>query len=511
MSKKKIWKWLAAMGTFAVLTNCQAVLKPYADDRFADQAEYLVHGPAECRRLLMEVGSSIRGRGRHEFYVTGEDYEPETLVLAQMFPGIVNISNTKLSESQESGHVRITCRIGFERAEERASCDHVWEREVLEEAACLQNGRERVFCSLCGDQEEVALAALGHVDDGGDSVCDRCGARYFAQQAGDRITVLYDSGEETRAMEFICVKESFGGGMLYAYEGADLTELLSSAGGPEEGTAEERIRWWLDTDFYNGISVGSACIGVELLDIRGDPVPEGKWQDGEGVRPGLVLKPPVVEEEPEKKSWSVGDIQIRTLGGIRCRFRCVDDDYGDNNSNYQKSALFLCETVIRSDVDSPDSQRETLPFGKINNYKTSSVRAWLSEKAEEENEDLLSVYTGVDSAFEGKTRDGAYGQLTGSGLVCHRLSYQHMTDRLFLLSLEEAIRYREELWDTKGAGSPYNRGYWLRTPVFSEDENGEFAYGTWEYVVDLEQGCIRPAEVTDGSIGIRPAFCLPQA
>ena len=86
-----------------------------------------------------------------------------------------------------------------------------------------------------------------------------------------------------------------------------------------------------------------------------------------------------------------------------------------------------------------------------------------------------------------------------------------MSDRMFLLSVEEALKYRKELWDTVSEESPYSRGYWLRTPVYQEGENGGFIYGTEAYAVDLRDGTIGPAEVSDGSFGLRPAYCLPQS
>ena len=42
------------------------------------------------------------------------------------------------------------------------------------------------------------------------------------------------------------------------------------------------------------------------------------------------------------------------------------------------------------------------------------------------------------------------------------------------------------------------------------DEKRQFVYETG-YVVDLENGCFRQADVSDVGIGICPAFCLPQA
>ena len=81
---------------------------------------------------------------------------------------------------------------------------------------------------------------------------------------------------------------------------------------------------------------------------------------------------------------------------------------------------------------------------------------------------------------------------------------------MFLLSVEEALQY-PQAWEAKGTGSAYSRGYWLRTPGFSVDAEGNYQDGTASYVVDLERGCLRQADVSDTSFGIRPAYCLPQA
>lgn len=60
---------------------------------------------------------------------------------------------------------------------------------------------------------------------------------------------------------------------------------------------------------------------------------------------------PLNGDEPiETGRWAVGDIQTRRLGKDTYQFRCVDDDYSSAGSDHQKCALFLCETVIRSDM-----------------------------------------------------------------------------------------------------------------------------------------------------------------
>ena len=341
MKLKKL-KMLAAAGSLIVLSSCQMVMKPYAQAASSRQ-EFTVAGPEQCRRLLMELVSQAPPGERQEYDLTGKDYEPESLVIAQMFPDVVNISNTKIKDDQKGGHRYVTCRIGFERVK--------------------------------------------------------------------------DTGD------------------------AEFSDT-------EEGNVVER-------------------------------------------------------------HWKIGDIRSLKLGEETYRFRCVDDDYG-SNSEYQRCALFLCETVIRSDVDSTESKREILTFGRTNNYKTSNIRAWLELNSKESADGLISVDTGVNSAYLGATVPGVYEEFTENGFLRYELPSQIAEDELFLLSLEEAFEYRDKLWEVDGGGSSFSRGYWLRTPSYSETENGAFSYGTWGYVVDLELGCIRPADVSDGSIGLRPAFCLPQ-
>jgi len=339
--KNKIWKILAAAGSFAVLSSCQMTMRPYAESEFRI-AEYVVSSPEQCRRVLMEIASQALPGKRQECYLTGKDYEPESLVIAQMFPDIINISNTKIKDFQKDGHRYVTCRIGFERADE------------LEKAE--------------------------------------------------------------------------------------------------------------------------------------DPVDEN--------------------DDIVGRHWQVNDQYNLRLGEETYTFRCVDDDYG-SNSEYQKCALFLCDTVIRSDVDSSDSQREILTFGRTNNYKTSKVREWLKNSLANSETELIPVDTGVNSAYLGATVPGTFDDFAETGLFRYALPEQMAEDTVFLLSFEEALEYRDVLWNVE-SGSAYSRGYWLRTPSYLTDENGNFCYGQWGYMVDLELGCIRPAQVTDGSIGLRPAFCMPQ-
>lgn len=358
--KKKLWKMLAAAGSFAILAGSRTVMTPYANVD-PGGGEFMVSGPEQCRRLLMELVSMSETGVRNEWYLTGEDYEPETLVIAQMFPDAVNISNTVVKEYQKGGHHYVTCRIGVER---------------------------NPGANVPGGMENSGTGGAG-------------------------------------------------------------------TGGNESGT------------------------GVGTGEVQG-------------------------------RRWSVGDMRSLRLGDHVYQFRCVDDDYGDN-SEYRKCALFLCDTVIRSDIDSTESQQVILTFGRMNNYKMSNIRTWMEENRGEDTEGLLTMNTGSKSAYLGATVPGTFSEFSESGFLYHELPYQSVQDKLFLLSLEEAFLYKNQLWNVKGGESAYSRGFWLRTPAFTTGEGGKFAYSQWEYAVDLERGCIRPVDVSDGSIGIRPAFCLPQA
>lgn len=342
MKKNRIWKMLAAAaGSFAVLISSRMVIRPFAN-LYVPENGYQVESAEQCRRLLMEVVSGAQDGERYEYMITGKDFEPESLIIAQMFPDVINISNTKVSEYQEDGHRYVTCKIGFERLQDREDDN----REIVGEVA----GRH----------------------------------------------------------------------------------------------------------------------------------------------------------------WKIGDLRSWEIGGKNYLFRCIDDDYSSNLDG-QIFALFLCESVIRSDVASTDSNQEILTFGSTNNYKTSEIRKWLQTNVNDPGDHLVSVNTGVNAAYLGATIPGTYDEFSTSGLLRHELYTQMAEDEVFLLSLDEAIQYKEILWKLDGGGTPYSHGYWLRTPSYFTSENGAFCYGSWTYVVDLEKGCIRPAEVSDGSIGIRPAFCLPQS
>ncbi len=225
-----------------------------------------------------------------------------------------------------------------------------------------------------------------------------------------------------------------------------------------------------------------------------------------------------LNEVAERIVWKEGDVQLRNIGGKILSFTCIDDDYHDWQDGHRKAALFLCDRVIRSDVDTVLWENmKIFSFGKNNNYKTSNIREWLKENSKESAFYLEPIHIGVETAYTGSTSNGEFSQVSERKLTCHDIGFQLVNDSLFCLSLEEALSYRNFLWkfdsdddNPQTQVSSYSQGYYLRTPFYLEDDNGQFVYNQKIYGVDLINGCLRPVETDSETYGIRPAFALPQ-
>lgn len=221
-----------------------------------------------------------------------------------------------------------------------------------------------------------------------------------------------------------------------------------------------------------------------------------------------------IEEIPEESTpsngdyYAYGDTLTRVIGGRSYRFRCIDEDYQDGEGNYEQTALFLCDTVIRSDADSQGTDRSPMRFGETHHYKQSEVRRWLRTATESWQTGTNPVRIGVNYAYGGSTEPGTFEQMDMESLTPYDISMQQMYDDIFLLSLEEAMQYAEELWRFHGSRdnnpeevySPWSKGYYLRTPLYQE-ENGIYA-------VNLLDGNIHAVDTSDRTMGLRPAFTI---
>ena len=242
-------------------------------------------------------------------------------------------------------------------------------------------------------------------------------------------------------------------------------------------------------------------------------------------RCGVFLDEEALKETGEVIYWKEGEAQIRFLGDTAYRFVCVDEDYSDGQELHRKAALFLCDSVLRSDLGSSSTELSVVSFGENNNYKTSEVRSRILELSGGADFQTEPISVGVGTAYTGSTEEKSFHQLSDSTLRSHSIGYQNLTDHVFLLSLEEALRYRQWLWSfgwgmSGGADddpvqnpesqvSAYSQGYYLRTPYYEAAENG-FFYGDRIYGVDLVQGNIHPVSTDSETYGLRPAFALPQ-
>ena len=261
-----------------------------------------------------------------------------------------------------------------------------------------------------------------------------------------------------------------------------------------------------------------------------------------------------------KRYWRLGDVVTREINGSTYTFRCIDQEY-QKGSEAEVSALFLCDSVISADTGSYYAyekqengtygyvlhQGPIVDFGDTSQYKYSRVRQWLKEAEEqyitwyEQQEgqaeagglEPVWIDVGVDYSCTGQTAQESFEQLQEEVFRQYSLGYQQMADLYFILSVDEALKYRQYLWrfavmpDEGGENpesqiGPYSKGYWLRTPEGSkaDEDSGKV------YVVDLVNGTIRPEQVTYDksedenedenraadamSIGIRPAFALVQ-
>lgn len=240
--------------------------------------------------------------------------------------------------------------------------------------------------------------------------------------------------------------------------------------------------------------------------------------------------------------WRIGDTVVRNIDGKAYRFRCIDQNYYDAMDDHKNGALFLCDSVIPANTGSeyrfetPEHEKHDyvfypgpiVQFGETADYKYSAVRKWLKQ-AEDALQDARIINTGVDYSYLGATKEETWEQFPGNELTRQYLGNQKMTDRLFILSVDEAYRYRTWLWRFDGSEkrnpeeqmSEFCKGYWLRTPC------GQ-AKGNQVYIVDLVRGNIRPEMVrinegkrvrkhagqeeidVTGTTGVRPAFVLPQ-
>lgn len=213
-----------------------------------------------------------------------------------------------------------------------------------------------------------------------------------------------------------------------------------------------------------------------------------------GIRPAFVLR----KGEPDhtqSRVWYTGDTMERELAGKSYTFRCVDPDYCDAGSN-RIGALFVCDRIIGGN--------ECVFDDRANAWEASDVRAWLNTGLADTS-GLADAVTTCSFTYAGKSSNY---QIASRTFTKRSRPGTKVTDRVFCLSLEEALRYPDILWRLDGAeennyinAGTHTAGYWLRTPAAGD--------GSKSYAVTYD-GRVAPEEVNNKKIGIRPAFVAIQ-
>lgn len=547
-AKKRLREWeQKAASSDALITGIDSADLP--------GSAWIVMDKRGNERRIKELLSMIGDQNQYYFYSIGKNYVPDSLPVGRtLIHGVYSVD--KMDDFMIGDSRYVVERVSVKKSYNMQDCDHILSRESGYVASCLIDGKAILICDRCGFREIVILPACGHVDLDGDSFCDVCGKRAFTQKQGAVIDVRVTVDGKKLVFPFECIDTHYQGKMLYISRHVIDPEITGEM--DTEDYNHSSVRDWLNHFFANECSAASGLCEIDRTDGDGfldkaivlsreeterymDRMGGGKeyltrTYSGEGgryaadkmgaigvipkeevmktgIRPAILLDCPK-KESGETVHWNLGDAQLRLVGKELRLFRCIDEDYEEGQSDYQRSALFLCDSVIEVDRGKGP---EGIVFGSDNNYKNSAVRKWLGENRGNNLFGLRKSLTGVTVGYCGSIGKGAYEQMDEEKLTGSDIGFQLLEDRFFILSVEEAVRYKEYLWKFGGSAgsnpdtqySKRRRGYWLRTPFYPFIYD-EFNYGKQAYIVDLYDGNVHPAQVNIDGIGIRPAFAVPQ-
>lgn len=522
---------------------------------------------------LVSAIASIDDTEEHTIYLIGKNFKPNGTAIPNHYDGVL-YSNLEEDTVTYNGDTYYLARFSITRSYVTENCEHRWVLDKDHPGGCLSRGRQEWICDKCGETMETYTAALGHIDEDGDSVCDRCGVRAFDQKVGDTLktTITLNDGT-TKELTYTCIDEDYQGGMLYiSNESLSVSEF---GGYGSFNYNDSNVQDYFQFGFANASAFSTDVLlpiertdgmtqdfamlltedeamqyasvipktGAYLVRVPGESKVMGVASDGSinevtnpdadvyGVRPAIILAKPDTNV-PSSVHWNIGDMQAREIGGVTYMFKCIDQNYVDGTQNHRKAALFLCDSIIASNTGShydyekqPDGSYDYVykpgpitNFGDSNDYKYSKIHKWLSENTNTYNMEPISI--GVDYAYMGATEKLRYEDLDDNSVKASYIGSQKLTSYIFSLSVDEALKYKQYLWDfgddQYGANT---KAYWLRTPM---GVAGSYKETNQVYVVDIVNGNIHPQtikpvtasdddEVLETStVGVRPAYCMPQ-
>jgi len=529
-------------------------------------------GKANLR--LLSAANQIYDTEPHEVYVIAENCYPTGTILKATFGTFITYSHDKQDEIEIEGKTYSLHMFILQKSYDTSECDHHFETVLTKDAACLIRGTTKYECTKCKIKKTVYSAPTGHTDADKDSICDKCGYRVTADETlGDIIKTKLKLPSGEKEITWTLVDQGYDGGCLYvANDGIDVAKL----GGyeKEKEYQETELFRYLSYDFPNQSSVNGD--NLKLLSEDGttafaqmlsydaasnyrDIMGSGDYvthttdsdnlivlhddgttslidpESGFDVRLSMLLAKPLTESATVTK-WHLGDQVTKEIDGEDYTFTCVDENYSDYQGNHTLSALFLCDTVLPSDYKGEtvwyyDTEGHYVSkwvpgpiaiFGNNNDYKFSNIRAFLDAQTVFSAADVI---IGVPNSYIGSTAQGRYSQTTDENLESYSIGYQKLNARLFILNMEEALRYKDYLWKFNGSDtenpqevvSSTCNSYWLRTPNGTNYDCDETDLA---YVVDLVSGNIHPEFIKpqgtadeyiqmQTTVGTRPAFVLP--
>ena len=527
---------------------------------------FIVESNNDVNRILNDFATHTLDSSRHEFYLIGKGYNPNTAEVSDTMykNNLAGYTNEVVDTFELNGETYTVVLVGYYHKWDQGTCTHEWEYVEQLHGNCLTAEKETVRCIKCGKEEEVIVAATGHVDENYDSVCDVCGIQ-LSRNIGDEITVVWDSGDRgfgEISYDFVCIDNDYQGTgkMLYiAMSGIAPSIYGTYTTSTTADFESSRLKYFLNDEFADGLSVSGALQAIDdsavtmltkeeydayrAACLNKFPFPTGtyltKSEDENSVMltngtavtkeeassysalPAILLNPSDEQEGIQGGVWHEGDMQAREIGGKLYLFRCVDANYMDKTHTDKSLALFVCDTIIPANegmgYDEITGLQDTRFFGDTNNYKYSTINEWLVENSGNTN-NMLSTNIGIQNEYSGSTAARSYENLDVRDLTRHtRSNPQVMYSQLFIPSVEEAIAMKDYLWKFNGSNAnnaeevitPYCRSYWLRTPEYGTDD--------MVYTVNLENGTIEPksvkAESADNysSTGIRPVYVMEQS
>lgn len=552
-----------------------AIITGEETDEIPDE-RCIAESKSQSNLRLRTMAGQMDNDEAYELYVIGKNIVPNGIDLKNVYGNSVRYSNNVVSVIGIEDDIYTVVLFEIEMTISSDECLHDWQEEVIKEATCLKKGTKKYTCEGCGAQKTITVPATGHTDEDGDSICDNCLKRAFEQTVGSTLTATLAFEEGDEDIDFVMVDADFQGGCLYVAA----TELPAEklGGYLNNEYADSGIFAFFSEIFPNAFSINgdnirffqtedeTAYAGILSVDealaykdtYGGDYTTRTKSGDGvvilaeDGtesvgdvsdeslpIRICIVLASPDAGEA-DPVTYTIGDVLEREIDGNTYTFTCIDENYSDKLENHEKQALFICDEIIPGDYGcdyvykeltaSPGEYGyEFVPgpiatFGENNDYKYSNIRAFLDA---ETVFGAADIQIGVSNSYEGATTEGKFSNLNGTALTGHSIGYQKMNARLFILSVDEAVKYKDYLFkfgnieedNPEDATGETKHSYWLRSPNGDSDT---YDLTDMAYVVDLDLGNIHPQKIKPETatgddyvdnitgVGVRPAFVLTQ-